>query len=411
MRDNGGMKVIRLKPGKERSALRRHPWIYDSAIAKGGADAGETVRVESDSGQFLGWAAFSPSSRIRARVWSFREDQRIDSDFFRQVLQQALAARERFDIQSDGMRLVHGEADGLPGLIVDRYGETLVAQFLSSGSERWKNTLADLLLELTGTQRLYERSDSGVRGLEGLQPVTGWLRLGSGDDGHTELKLREHDWTLSLDVAQGHKTGFYLDQRDSRHRFAQYAQRVGFMRVLNCYCYTGGFTVAALHGMRLAGTLTRGGRVTSIDSSGPAIERARAHVRLNGFEDSHAEFLDADVNQSLRRFHQEGRTFDAIVLDPPKFAPTAAHAERAARAYKDINRLAFKILEPGGVLFTYSCSGGIGAELFHKIVASAGTDAGVDGFICERLQGAPDHPMTIQFPEGEYLKGLVVVKK
>ena len=405
------MKVIRLKPGKERSALRRHPWIYDSAIAKGGADAGETVRVESDSGQFLGWAAFSPSSRIRARVWSFREDQRIDADFFRQVLQQALAARERFDIQSDGMRLVHGEADGLPGLIVDRYGETLVAQFLSSGSERWKNTLADLLLELTGTQRLYERSDSGVRGLEGLQPVTGWLRLGSGDDGHTELKLREHDWTLSLDVAQGHKTGFYLDQRDSRHRFAQYAQRLGFMRVLNCYCYTGGFTVAALHGMRLAGTLSRGGRVTSIDSSGPAIERARAHVRLNGFEDSQAEFLDADVNQSLRRFHQEGRTFDAIVLDPPKFAPTAAHAERAARAYKDINRLAFKILEPGGVLFTYSCSGGIGADLFHKIVASAGTDAGVDGFICERLQGAPDHPMTIQFPEGEYLKGLVVVKK
>ena len=405
------MKVIRLKPGKERSALRRHPWIYDSAIAKGGADAGETVRVESDTGQFLGWAAFSPSSRIRARVWSFREDQRIDADFFRQVLQQALAARERFDIQSDGMRLVHGEADGLPGLIVDRYGDTLVAQFLSSGSERWKNTLADLLLEFTGTQRLYERSDSGVRGLEGLQPVTGWLRLGSGDDGHTELKLREHDWTLSLDVAQGHKTGFYLDQRDSRHRFAQYAQRLGFMRVLNCYCYTGGFTVAALHGMRLAGTLTRGGRVTSIDSSGPAIERARAHVVLNGFEDSQAEFLDADVNQSLRRFHQEGRTFDAIVLDPPKFAPTAAHAERAARAYKDINRLAFKILEPGGVLFTYSCSGGIGAELFHKIVASAGTDAGVDGFICERLQGAPDHPMTIQFPEGEYLKGLVVVKK
>ena len=405
------MKVIRLKPGKERSALRRHPWIYDSAIAKGGADAGETVRVESDSGQFLGWAAFSPSSRIRARVWSFREDQRIDEDFFRQVLQQALAARERFDIQSDGMRLVHGEADCLPGLIVDRYGETLVAQFLSSGSERWKNTLADLFLEFTGTQRLYERSDSGVRGLEGLQPVTGWLRLGSGDDGHTELKLREHDWTLTLDVAQGHKTGFYLDQRDSRHRFAQYAQRLRFMRVLNCYCYTGGFTVAALHGMRLAGTLTRGGRVTSIDSSGPAIERARAHVVLNGFEDSQAEFLDADVNQSLRRFHQEGRTFDAIVLDPPKFAPTAAHAERAARAYKDINRLAFKILEPGGVLFTYSCSGGIGAELFHKIVASAGTDAGVDGFICERLQGAPDHPMTIQFPEGEYLKGLVVVKK
>ncbi|MDI9329749.1 MAG: class I SAM-dependent methyltransferase [Alphaproteobacteria bacterium] len=405
------MKILRLKPGKERSALRRHPWIYDSAIAKGSADLGETVRVESDTGQFLGWAAYSPSSRIKARIWSFEPEQRIDADYFRQTLQSAIAARQRFDIQSDGMRLVHGEVDGLPGLIVDRYGATLVAQFLSSGTERWKNTLADLLLELTGTTRLYERSDSGVRTLEGLEPVSGWLRLGPNDDGHTEVRLREHDWQLTLDVAQGHKTGFYLDQRDSRHKFAQYARRLGFMRVLNCYCYTGGFTIAALQGMRAGGSLDRGGKVTSIDSSGPAIERARDHAVLNGFDPHHAEFLDADVNQSLRRFHQEGRTFDAIVLDPPKFAPTAAHADRAARAYKDINRLAFKILEPGGVLFTYSCSGGIGVELFHKIVASAGTDAGVDGYISERMQGAPDHPMTIQFPEGEYLKGLVVVKK
>ncbi len=405
------MKTIRLKPGKERSALRRHPWIYDSAIAKGGADSGETVRIESDSGQFLGWAAYSPSSRIRARIWSFDESQRIDADFFRQTLQKAATARQRFDIRSNGMRLVHGEADGLPGLIVDRYADTLVAQFLSSGTERWKDTLADLLIDISSAGRLYERSDSGVRGLEGLQPVTGWLRQPPGDDGRTQVELTEHDWKLTLDVAEGHKTGFYLDQRDSRHKFAQYAERLRFMRVLNCYCYTGGFTIAALHGMSRAGTLAQGGRVTSIDSSGLAIARARSHVALNGFEPDQAEFLDADVNQSLRRFHQEGRTFDAIVLDPPKFAPTAAHAERAARAYKDINRLAFKILEPGGVLFTYSCSGGIGAELFHKIVASAGTDAGVDGYICERMQGAPDHPMTIQFPEGEYLKGLVVVKK
>jgi 23S rRNA (cytosine1962-C5)-methyltransferase len=405
------MKTLRLKEGKERSLLRRHPWVFDSAIAKGGGDAGETVRIESSAGQFLGWAAFSPNSRIKARVWSFDESQRIDARFIEERIAQAVAARQWFDIQSDGLRLVHGEADGLPGLIVDRYGDTLSAQFLSSGTEKWKNTLADLLIELTGTTRLYERSDSGVRTLEGLTPVSGWLRQGAGDDGHTEVGLREHDWHLTLDVAQGHKTGFYLDQRDSRHKFAQYAQRLGFMRVLNCYCYTGGFSIAALQGMRAGGSLERGGRVTSIDSSGPAIDRARAHVRLNGFDEQQAEFLDADVNQSLRRFHQEGRTFDAIVLDPPKFAPTAAHAERAARAYKDINRLAFKILEPGGVLFTYSCSGGIGAELFHKIVASAGTDAGVDGYICERMQGAPDHPMTIQFPEGEYLKGLVVIKK
>ena len=393
------MKTIRLREGKERSLLRRHPWIFESAIARGGADAGETVRVESHQGEFLAWAAFSPSSKIRARAWSFDEPERIDAAFFQTLVRRAIQARARFDIQSDGLRLIHGESDGLPGLIVDRYGDTLVAQFLSSGAERWKAVLADALLAETGLSRLYERSDASARGLEGLPEVTGWLR----GDGPVALVLREHDWQLGLNVAEGHKTGFYLDQRDSRKRFSDYARRLGFQRVLNCYCYTGGFTVAALAG--------GAAHVTSIDSSGPAIERAAANVALNGFDAARATFMDADVNASLRQFVQEGRTFDAIVLDPPKFAPTVAHAERAARAYKDINRLAFKILEPGGVLFTYSCSGGISADLFHKIVASAGTDAGVDGYIHERMGGAPDHPMTVNFPEGEYLKGLVVMRK
>ena len=392
------MKTIRLKDGKERSLLRRHPWVFDSAIAKGGGDPGETVRVESHAGQFLGWASFSPSSRIRARIWSFDETQRIDAAFIEARIAQAVAARQWFDIQSDGVRLVHGESDGLPGLIVDRYADTLVAQFTSCGTERFKDVIADALLKITGLTRLYERSDANVRSLEGLSEVTGWLR----GDGPTEITIREHDWQLTLDVATGHKTGFYLDQRDSRHRFAQHTRHRQFDKVLNCYCYTGGFTVAALAG--------GAGHVTSIDSSGPALDRARAHVRLNGFDESRATFMDADVNASLRAFIEAGETFDAIVLDPPKFAPTAAHAERAARAYKDINRLAFKLLEPGGVLFTYSCSGGISADLFHKIVASAGTDAGVDGYISERMQGAPDHPMTLTFPEGEYLKGLVVIK-
>ena len=392
------MKTIRLREGKERSALRSHPWIFDSAIAKGGADSGETVRLESHSGSFLGWAAFSPSSKIRARIWSFDEAQSIDAAFFEASIKRAIAARSRFDIQSNGMRLIHGESDGLPGLIVDQYDDTLVAQFLSSGTERWKQEIANALLAQTGLTKLYERSDSGVRGLEGLQPATGWLR----GEGSTGIELREHGWKLSLDIAEGHKTGFYLDQRDSRKKFADYARRLQFQRVLNCYCYTGGFTVAALAG--------GAAHVTSIDSSGPAIERAKSNVALNGFEAARTTMMDADVNASLRQFYKDGQTFDAIVLDPPKFAPSAAHADRAARAYKDINRLAFKILEPGGVLFTYSCSGGIGAELFHKIVASAGTDAGVDGYISERMQGAPDHPMTLTFPEGEYLKGLVVMK-
>lgn len=393
------MKIIRLKDGKERSLLRRHPWVFDGAIASGGGDAGETVRIESHAGQFLGWASFSPSSKIRARVWSFDEKQRIDASFFIARIAAAISARRLFDIKSDGVRLVHGESDGLPGLVVDRYGDTLVAQFSSCGAEKWKKVIVDALLAQTGLTRLYERSDASVRTLEGLPEATGWL-AGAGETG---LVITEHDWKLSLDVAEGHKTGFYLDQRDSRQKFASYARRLGFKDVLNCYCYTGGFTVAALAG--------GAEHVTSIDSSGPAIERARANVALNGFDASRTTMLDADVNAMLRQYVKDGRTFDAIVLDPPKFAPTVTHAERAARAYKDINRLALSILAPGGVLFTYSCSGGISADLFHKIVASAGTDAGVDAFICERMGGAPDHPMTVAFPEGEYLKGLVLLKR
>lgn len=392
------MKVIRLREGKDRALLRHHPWVFDGAIAKGGGDSGETVRVESAEGRFLGWAAFSPKSRIRARVWSFDESERIDAAFFARRIARAVAARSRCAIDSDALRLVHAEADGLPGLVVDRYGDTLVAQFGSAGAERFKGVIADALLAHTGLARLYERSDASARELEGLSPATGWLR----GEGATELTLREHGWRLTLDVASGHKTGYYLDQRDDRRKFFETVQRLKLQRVLNCYCYTGGFSVAALAG--------GAGAVTSIDSSGPALERARAHVALNGLDASRADFIDADVNGSLRRFLDEGRTFDAIVLDPPKLAPTVAHAERAARAYKDINRLALKLLEPGGVLFTFSCSGGVSADLFHKIVASAGADAGVDGYITERLGAAPDHPMTLAFPEGEYLKGLVVMK-
>ncbi|WKB51922.1 class I SAM-dependent rRNA methyltransferase [Eleftheria terrae] len=392
------MKVITLREGKERSLLRRHPWVFQGSIARGGGDAGETVKIVSSDDRFLAWGAYSPTSMIRVRAWSFDEAERIDAGFFERRIRRALAVRERLPVASDAVRLIHGEADGLPGLIVDRYGDTLSAQFLSAGTERWKATIADLLLQATGLSRLYERSDSGVRGLEGLQPVTGWLR----GEGATELTIREHEWQLTLDVAQGHKTGFYLDQRDNRKLFAETVRHFGFQRVLNCYCYTGGFSVAALAG--------GAAEVVSVDSSGPALERAEAHVRLNGFEAARHQALDADVNETLRRFLKEGRSFDAIVLDPPKFAPTASHAERAARAYKDINRLAFKLLEPGGALFTFSCSGGIGNELFHKIVAGAGMDAQVDGLIYAHLGAAPDHPMTINFPEGEYLKGLVILK-
>ncbi len=398
------MKVIRLREGKEKSLLRQHPWVFDGAVARGGGDAGETVRVESHEGRFLAWAAFSPQSKIRARVWSFEEGQRIDAAFLGQRIARAVQARRLWDIQSDGLRLVHGESDGLPGLVVDRYADTLVAQFGSCGAERWKKVIVQALLEHTGLERLYERSDASVRQLEGLPEATGWLAGAPADASEgLEQVIREHGWRLQLNIAQGHKTCFYLDQRENRARLHALTRHRRFAQVLNCFCYTGGFTVAALAG--------GAGHVTSIDSSGPALAQGRANLALNGLEGSRATWLDADVNASLRQFLKEGRRFDAIVLDPPKFAPTAAHAERAARAYKDINRLALQLLEPGGVLLTFSCSGGISADLFHKIVASAGTDAGVDAYISERLGGAPDHPMTVAFPEGEYLKGLVLVRK
>jgi 23S rRNA (cytosine1962-C5)-methyltransferase len=392
------MKSITLREGKERSLQKRHPWVFESSIQSGKADPGETVRVNARDGSFLAWAAFSPQSQIRVRAWSFNEAERIDAAFFEQRIRKALAIRARLPIASDAMRLIHGEADGLPGLIVDRYGDTLCAQFLSVGAERWKKTLADLLISCTGLTRLYERSDASTRGLEGLPELTGWLR----GEGTTEVTIREHDWQLTLDVAEGHKTGYYLDQRDSRKLFADTVRHFGYQRVLNCYSYTGGFSIAAL-----AGGATQ---VTSVDSSAPALARATAHVALNGFDPARHTALDADVNQTLREALKRGERYDAIVLDPPKFAPTVSHAERAARAYKDINRLAFQLLEPGGALFTYSCSGGISPDLFHKIVAGAGLDANVDGLVYARTGAAPDHPMTVTFPEGEYLKGLVVIR-
>ncbi len=401
------MKKVILRPGKERSLLRRHPWVFEGSVASGKADAGETVRVEGSDGRFLAWAAYSPQSSIRLRAWSFDEAERIDAAFFARRIAAAVAIRARLPIASDGLRLVHGEADGLPGLVVDRYGDVLSAQFLSSGAERWKPALAEALMKASGAARLYERSDTSAREREGLAPVTGWLRPGAagGDDGvaATEVTIREHDWRLGLDVASGHKTGFYLDQRDNRKLFAESVRHFGFAEVLNCYCYTGGFSVAALAG--------GAAQVIGVDSSGPALERAAANVALNGFATARHETLDADVNQTQRSMLEANRSFDAIVLDPPKLAPTAAHAERAARAYKDINRLAFLLLRPGGALFTFSCSGGISADLFHKIVAGAGLDAGVDGLIYARLGAAPDHPMTVTFPEGEYLKGLVILKR
>lgn len=390
--------AVRLKPGREKSLQRRHPWVFAGAIEslRGEPGSGETVQVLDANGQFLGWGAFSPASQIRVRIWSWQRDEAIDADFFRRRLESALALRRMLAIEqhSDAYRLVHAESDGLPGLIVDRYGETLVMQVLSSGVERWRETLADLLVELTGVERIFERSDADVRKLEELPERSCALR---GLAPPERTQFHENGLNFWVDVTGGHKTGHYLDQRDNRKRLRELA---GGRTLLDCFCYTGGFLVNALAGGAAA--------VTAVDVSADALALARDNVRLNALPESEVEFVEGDVFSVLRGYRDRRRSFDAIVLDPPKFAPTAAHVEQAARGYKDINLLAFKLLNPGGLLFTFSCSGGISADLFGKIVAGAALDAGVQARVLERMFQSPDHPVALNFPEGAYLKGLVI---
>jgi len=352
--------------------------------------------VRDAGGELRARAAFSPQSQIRARIWSFDAAEDIDEAFFRRRLRAALALRRELvpARASTGLRLVHGESDGLPGLVVDRYGGTLVAQFLSTGAERWRDVLATLLCEESACTSVYERSDADVRELEGLPSQSGPL---IGDAPQGPLEMTEHGLRYGVDIAGGHKTGFYLDQRDSRQRIGQLARD---RDVLNCFCYTGGFSIAALAG---------GARsALSIDSSGPALALAADNLARNKLDAARAKWLEADVFKALRDLREQKRQFDLIVLDPPKFAPTASFAEKASRGYKDINLNALRLLRPGGLLATFSCSGGISADLFQKIVAGAAADAGVSANILERFHAAPDHPVRIEFPEGEYLKGLLL---
>lgn len=393
------MNIVRLHPGKERSLLRRHPWVFAGSVARGGADSGDTVRVEADDGRFLAWAAYSPRSQIRLRAWSFDPDQRIDAAFIAARVDAAIDRRRALGLDLRACRLVHGESDGLPGCIVDRYADVVVLQSGSAGIDRWKPHIVAALRAALPEVRVYERSDAALREREGLRPATGWVPP---DGGETAVEIVENGLRLGVDVATGHKTGFYLDQRDARARFADLVRSQGLRRVLNCFCYTGGFSLAAL-----AGGATE---VVSVDSSGTALDLAAMNVARNGFDPARTRFVDADVNATLRDLRARGERFDAIVLDPPKFAASAQQVERAARAYKDINRLAFHLLRPGGWLFTFSCSGGVGAELFQKIVAGAALDAQCDAQIVARTGAGADHPLTLYFPEGEYLKGLLLRK-
>jgi len=353
------------------------------------------VSVVAASGEPLALAAYSPASQIRARVWTLDPAESVDEAFIARRIGRAAASRAAmFDAKHDAARLVHGESDGLPGIVVDRYANVVVMQLTSAGAERWRDAIVAALAALPGVAAVYERSDAEVRTLEGLAPRTG---VASGAL-PADVTIVEDGIAYGVDPVGGQKTGFYLDQRDNRRLVRSLARG---RRVLNVFCYTGGFTLAALAG--------GASRATSIDSSGDAVRQARANVARNASLDAaRAEWIEADAFVDLRRLRNEAATFDLIVLDPPKFAPTAAHAERAARAYKDVNLLALKMLEPGGMLATFSCSGGVSAELFQKIVAGAAVDAKADVQIVRKLGASADHPVALGFPEGEYLKGLLL---
>jgi 23S rRNA (cytosine1962-C5)-methyltransferase len=396
------MAALTIKPGREKSLRRHHPWIFSGAIEleSGAIAPGETVDILSSQEEFLAKAAYSPHSQIRARAWTFDQEERVDVDFFRNRIQGALTLRKKMGLISDARiendrtacRLIHAESDGIPGLIVDRYANYLVAQFLSTGVEFWKETLVDILVDTTGIGNVFERSDADVRQLEGLVTVSGALR----GDPPGMVMVSENGLDFYVDITHGHKTGFYLDQRANRSLVRSYSSGCD---VLDCFCYSGGFSLNALAG--------GANSLLAVDASADALDLLKKNVAMNDLPLDKVHILEGDVFQVLRKFRDSRQSFDMIILDPPKFAQSANQAEQAARGYKDINLLAFKLLKPGGTLFTFSCSGGISPDLFQKIVAGAALDAGVNARIVHVLTQAGDHPVALNFPEGAYLKGLV----
>ena len=391
------MASIILKARHEKSILRRHPWIFSGAIAKvkGSPKPGGTVDILTSDGIRHGWGAYSPCSQMTVRVWTFDPEGDVSPAFFYARLQRAIKARPPLAAQHNKMayRLVNAESDGLPGLVVDRYAEFLVCQFLSAGAEYWKRTIVAQLEQLVPNAGIYERSDVDMREKEGLPLHTGIL---SGQEPPDLIEIREGPYRFLVDVKRGHKTGFYLDQRDNRTCLAEYT---GSAEVLNSFAYTGAFGIVALK----AGAT----KVTNVESSSGALALAKRNVEINGLDMAKVEYIEADVFAVLRQYRDSRRQFDVAILDPPRFAESRSQLERASRGYKDINLLAFKLLRPGGVLFTFSCTGLMDRNMFQKIVADAALDARRDAQIVLWLTQASDHPSSLNFPEASYLKGLV----
>ncbi|HOW25519.1 MAG TPA: class I SAM-dependent methyltransferase [Bacteroidales bacterium] len=389
---------LHLKPDREKSLLRRHPWVFSGAIQRteGGANPGQTVDILSGSGKWMARGAISPGSQITARVWTFDQQDMIDDSFFFRRIEKSVSFRKKLygGALPDACRLVYAESDGLPGLIADKYGDFLVCQFLSAGAEYWKESVVQILHTMIPCKGIFERSDADVRTKEGLRQQIGVLW---GKEPPEQITVKIGSESYPVDVRKGHKTGFYLDQTVNREVVLGYSKEAD---VLNCFCYTGSFTAAALAGGAVS--------VTSVDTSEEALQLARQTISINGLDANRAVFMEDDVFRRLRRFRDEGRSFDLIILDPPKFAESMSQVEKAGRGYKDINLLAFKLLRPEGILITFSCSGLVTRELFGKIVADAALDAGKEARILQWLTQAPDHPVMLHFPEGMYLKGMVV---
>ncbi|END2489696.1 TPA: class I SAM-dependent methyltransferase [Vibrio vulnificus] len=388
--------AIYLVKGREKSVVRRHPWIFSRGIdrVEGNPQLGETVDVYGHDGKWLAKAAYSPESQIRARVWSF-EKQDVNRAFFVKRIQDAQLLREDV-IERDGLtgyRLIAAESDGMPGVTIDRYQNFFVCQLLSAGAEHQKQNIVDALIEVFPDCNVYERSDVSVRKKEGLQETIGVLH---GEMPPKSVVIEENGVKISVDIVGGHKTGFYLDQRDSRQQAMKYVKD---KEVLNCFSYTGGFGLYALKGGAK--------RVINADVSQPALDTAKFNAELNAFDISkkRAVFLNADVFKLLREYRDQGTKFDVVIMDPPKFAESKAQLNGACRGYKDINMLAMQILNPGGTLLTYSCSGLMDQVLFQKIIADAAVDAGRSVKFVERFEQAADHPTDTAYPEGFYLKG------
>ncbi len=386
-----------LQETREKSLKRLHPWIFSKAVksVSGNPTNGQTVEVVSSKGEWLGYAAYSAESQIRARVWSFNQADCIDAAFFQRRIARAWQLRtEIFDLsQTTGLRVVAAESDGLPGVTIDKYDTILVCQLLSAGAEKWRDAIVQALVAQFPQHSIYERSDVDVRKKEGLKPQTGWLHLPR-DNG--QVVIKEHGMALLVDVMQGHKTGFYLDQRASRAAAKRYASG---KTVLNCFSYTGTFGVAALQGGALS--------VTNADLSELALQTALKNAELNKLDLSQIDNVKFDVFKLLRQYREQGRQFDMVILDPPKFADSKAQLMGACRGYKDINMVAMQIVKPGGLLLTFSCSGLMEDSLFQKLVADAALDAKRDCLFIERLSQDSDHPVASFYPEGSYLKGLV----